>query len=152
NLRYYSHSVFLVITHIGQLLLQLPLSYLKPLVSLIVDPSILALANFPGGGLTDNTPRVLPDGLDAKIKLGSWPVPPLFRFLFEKGNIEREEMLRVFNMGIGMVMMVGADSIDRVTKYFAQIGQRYFFIVYIVKGWGGVTYDAPPAGFASWIE
>src|SRR5438093_1431759 len=79
-----------------------------------------------GGGLTDNVPRVLPDSLDAKIRLGTWPVLPIFKFLFEKGEIERDEMLRVFNMGIGMVMMVAPDAVDAVTKHFAQIGQQFF--------------------------
>jgi phosphoribosylaminoimidazole (AIR) synthetase len=79
-------------------------------------------------------------------------VPLLFRFLFEKGNLDRQEMLRVFNMGIGMVLIAGADQVDGISRHFAQIGQRYFFIGNIVKGSGRVVYDAPPAGFASWIE
>jgi len=95
---------------------------------------------------------VLPDSLDAKIKLGSWPVPPLFRFLFDKGKVGRDEMLRVFNMGIGMVLIVAVDQVENVSKHFTQIGQQHFFIGNIVKGSGRVTYDYPPAGFASWIE
>jgi phosphoribosylformylglycinamidine cyclo-ligase len=137
---------------IGEALLQPHISYLKPLIGLIEQQKIHALAHITGGGLTDNIPRVLPATLDAKIKLGSWQVPPLFRLIYEKGGIDREEMLRVFNMGIGMVMMVAPADIDSVAKHFAQIGQKYFFIGNVVKGRGVVQYDAPPAGFASWIE
>jgi phosphoribosylformylglycinamidine cyclo-ligase len=137
---------------IGEALLQPHISYLKPLIDLIEAGKIHALAHITGGGLTDNVPRVLPQSLDAKIKLGAWPVPPLFRILREKGQIERDEMLRVFNMGIGMVMMVAPADVDAVAKHFGQIGQQYFFIGNVVKGRGVVQYDAPPAGFASWIE
>ena len=61
-------------------------------------------------------------------------------------------MLRVFNMGIGMVLMVAPEKVEIVSRHFAQIGQRYFFIGNVVKGSGRVSYDAPPSGFASWIE
>jgi phosphoribosylformylglycinamidine cyclo-ligase len=61
-------------------------------------------------------------------------------------------MLRVFNMGIGMVLIVAPDQVDRVSKHFAQIGQQFFFMGNVVKGSGRVLYDAPPPGFASWIE
>ncbi len=152
QLGYDPQSVVPGIGKIGEALLQPHISYLKPLLPLVDQRAIHALAHITGGGLTDNVPRVLPESLDAKIKLGSWPVPILFRFLFEKGNIQADETLRVFNMGIGMVMMVGVDQVDTVTKHFAQIGQRYFFIGNIVKGSGRVSYDAPPAGFASWIQ
>lgn len=136
----------------GEVLLQPHISYLKPLLPLVEQRAIHAMAHITGGGLTDNVPRVLPETLDARIKLGSWPVLPVFRFIYENGNVEREEMLRVFNMGIGMVLMVGAESVDQVSKHFAQIGQKYFFIGNVVKGAGKVVYDVPPAGFASWIE
>ena len=119
---------------------------------LVERRAIRAMAHITGGGLTDNVPRVLPDSLDARIKLGSWPVPLLFTFLFDKGGVDREEMLRVFNMGIGMVLIVAPDQVDVVAKHFAQIGQRYFFVGNVVKGSRRVAYDAPPAGFASWIE
>ena len=136
----------------GEALLQPHPSYLKPLLPLVEERALHAMAHITGGGITDNVPRVLPDTLDARIKLGSWPVLPIFRFLYEKGNIDREEMLRVFNMGIGMVLFVGKDDVDRVAKHFARIDQKYFFIGNVVKGEGKVVYDTPPSGFASWIE
>jgi phosphoribosylformylglycinamidine cyclo-ligase len=137
---------------IGEALLAPHISYLKPLIPLVEERRIHALAHITGGGLTDNVPRVLPESLDAHIKLGAWHVPPIFRFFYEKGGVSRDEMLRVFNMGIGMVMMVPPAEVPAVSKHFTQIGQQFFFIGNVVKGSGRVTYDAPPAGFASWIE
>jgi phosphoribosylformylglycinamidine cyclo-ligase len=137
---------------IGEVLLQPHISYLKPLLPLVQQRAVHALAHITGGGLTDNVPRVLPDSLDARIKLGSWPVLPIFRFLFEKGGVDKDEMLRVFNMGIGMVLIAGAEQVDTVSKHFTQIGQKHYFIGNVVKGGRRVTYDYPPAGFASWIE
>jgi len=110
------------------------------------------MAHITGGGLTDNVPRALPDTLDARIKLGSWPVPPIFRFLYDKGKIDRDEMLRVFNMGIGMVLIAASDQVTAIARHFGQIGQQYFFIGNVVRGTRKVVYDAPPSGFASWIE
>jgi phosphoribosylformylglycinamidine cyclo-ligase len=137
---------------IGEALLQPHISYLKPLMPLIDERRIHALAHITGGGLTDNVPRVLPDKLDVRIKLGSWPVLPIFRYIFEKGRVDREEMLRVFNMGVGMVGIAGIDEVDAITKHFTRIGQKFYFIGNVVKGSGRVQYDTPPGGFASWIE
>jgi phosphoribosylformylglycinamidine cyclo-ligase len=95
---------------------------------------------------------VLPESLDARIKPGSWPVLPIFHYIFEKGGVDREEMLRVFNMGIGMVLMVAPDRVEAVSKHLTQTGQKHYFVGNIVKGGGRVAYDYPPAGFASWIE
>src|SRR5436190_3237885 len=152
KLGYEPQSIVPGVGKAGEVLLAPHISYLKPLMPLVEQKAIHALAHITGGGLTDNVPRVLPDSLDAKIRLGTWPVLPIFKFLFEKGEIERDEMLRVFNMGIGMVMMVAPDTVDAVTKHFAQIGQQFFFIGNVVRGSGKVVYDVPPAGFASWIE
>jgi phosphoribosylformylglycinamidine cyclo-ligase len=135
----------------GEVLLQPHLSYLKPLMPLIEARAVHALAHITGGGLTDNVPRVLGDKLNARIKLGSWPVLPIFKFLFEKGNVDHDEMLRVFNMGVGMVVIAGRDEVDRVSRHFTSIGQEHYFIGNVVKGNGTVEYDKPPAGFASWI-
>jgi phosphoribosylformylglycinamidine cyclo-ligase len=137
---------------VGEVLLAPHVSYLKPLRALVDAGAIHALVHITGGGVTDNVPRVLPDSLDAHVKLGSWPVLPVFRYLFEHGNVEREEMLRVFNMGIGMVLIAAPDKVSEIAAHFGQLGQKYYFIGNVVKGKGRVTYDAPPAGFASWIE
>ncbi len=137
---------------IGEALLQPHISYLRPLTPLLEQRTVHALAHITGGGLTDNVPRVLPSTLDAKIKLGSWPVLPIFRLLGEKGKVEPAEMLRVFNMGIGMVIIAATDQVDTLVKHFTRIGQKFYFIGNVVKGSGQVVYDTPPTGFASWIE
>jgi len=152
QLGYEYQTVLPGIGKIGEALLAPHISYLQPLIPLVEKRALHALAHITGGGLTDNVPRVLPPTLDARIKLGSWPVPALFRLMFEKGNVDRDEMLRVFNMGIGMVLILAPDQVDVVTKHFAQIGQQFFFTGNVVKGSGKVQYDYPPAGFASWIE
>jgi phosphoribosylformylglycinamidine cyclo-ligase len=152
KLGYDPQSIIPEIGKAGEVLLAPHISYLKPLLPLVEQRAIHAMAHITGGGLTDNVPRVLPETLDAHIKLGSWPVLPIFKLIFEKGNVDRDEMLRVFNMGVGMVLIVGPDEVDRIAKHFAQIGQKYYFIGNVVKGSGKVVYDVPPAGFASWIE
>jgi len=140
-----------VIGKLGEALLAPHISYLKPLLPLVERRALHALAHITGGGLTDNVPRVLPETLDAKIKLGSWPVLPIFHYLHEQGNVDAGEMLRVFNMGVGMVLIVAPDQVEVVAKHFGAIGQKFFFIGNVVRGSGKVVYDAPPAGFASWI-
>jgi len=137
---------------IGEALLAPHISYFKPLLPLVEERQLHALAHITGGGLTDNVPRVLPSSLDARIKLGSWPVLPIFHAIHEKGGVNPEEMLRVFNMGIGMVLIVAPDQVDAIAKHFTRIGEKFYFIGNVVKGSGRVVYDAPPAGFASWIE
>ena len=136
---------------IGEALLQPHISYLQPLMPLVDAGAIHALAHITGGGLTDNVPRILPAGLDARIKLGSWPLLPIFRFMHEAGSIDPDEMLRVFNMGVGMVVVAPPESVDVIVRQFTRIGQKFYFIGNVVKGSGRVDYDRPPAGFASWI-
>jgi phosphoribosylformylglycinamidine cyclo-ligase len=83
-------------------------SYLPFLQSSISNPqsSIKALAHLTGGGFLENIPRILPEGLGAVVRLESWPIPPLFQFIQQRGEVEMEEMYRVFNMGIGMIVIV----------------------------------------------
>jgi len=152
KLGYEYQSIIPEIGKAGEALLAPHISYLKPLLPLVEQRAIHAMAHITGGGLTDNVPRVLPDTLDAHIKLGSWPVLPLFKLIYEKGGVERDEMLRVFNMGIGMVLILAPEEVERVSKHFVQIGQKFYFIGNVVKGSGRVVYDTPPSGFASWIE
>ena len=152
KLGYDHQSIIPDIGKAGEVLLAPHLSYLKPLLPLVEQRAIHAMAHITGGGLTDNVPRVLPETLDAHIKLGSWPVLPIFQLIYEKGGVEGDEMLRVFNMGIGMVLILAPEEVDRVSKRFLEIGQKFYFIGNVVKGSGRVVYDKPPSGFASWIE
>jgi phosphoribosylformylglycinamidine cyclo-ligase len=72
------------------------------------------MAHITGGGITDNLPRVLPSGTDAVVRLGSWDVPPVFRWLEREGAVAREDMLRTFNMGVGLVLVVAPGDADEV--------------------------------------
>lgn len=89
-------------------------SYFPVLYSLLSD--IKGLAHLTGGGFLENIPRILPEGVDAVIKQGSWPVPPLFELIQSRGEIAPEEMHRVFNMGIGMVAVVAKEDVEKVQK------------------------------------
>jgi len=89
-----------------------------------------AIAHITGGGLLENVPRVVPDGLSVEIRRDSWPVPPIFRFLQEAGEVEEHEMWRVFNMGIGMVLLVSpyyaaatAERLERAGETVYEIGR-----------------------------
>jgi phosphoribosylformylglycinamidine cyclo-ligase len=137
---------------IGEVLLAPHISYLRALLPLVESGSLHAMAHITGGGLTDNIPRILPDDCDAHIKLGSWDVLPIFRYLYEKGDVDAGEMLQVFNMGIGMVLVIAPDQVDRVVRRLEGVRQTYYFIGNVIKGSRRVVYDCPPKGFPSWIE
>jgi phosphoribosylaminoimidazole synthetase len=104
-------------------------SYLSILYSVL--PHIKALAHITGGGFIENIPRVLPENLSAKIHLGSWPVPPLWNLIQQKGNISIDEMYRVFNMGIGMIAIVDQPHAAEIQK---RILEPTFIIGELVKG------------------
>ena len=108
-------------------------SYLNLLYPQLAN--IKALAHLTGGGHIENIPRVLPAHLDAQIRVGSWPVPPLWNLIQKKGSIAREEMYRVFNMGIGMVAIVDAGLVDQVQK---NIPEETYQIGRLVAGQGRV--------------
>ncbi|HSB00986.1 MAG TPA: phosphoribosylformylglycinamidine cyclo-ligase [Anaerolineales bacterium] len=104
-------------------------SYLSILYSLLSH--IKALAHLTGGAFIENIPRVLPEDLNAEIQLGSWPVPPLWNLVQQKGNISTEEMYRVFNMGIGMVAIVDKAQAIEIQE---RIPQRTFIIGELTEG------------------
>ncbi len=137
---------------IGEVLLEPHISYLRPLLPLVEERLIHGLVHITGGGLTDNIPRVLPEDCSVHIKAGSWEVLPVFRYLYQHGQIDIDEMFRVFNMGIGMVLIVGPDVVDRVARRLDGMRQKYYFIGSVVKGDRSVIYDFPPPGFPSWIQ
>ena len=108
---------------------------------------IHALAHITGGGLLENVPRVLPDGLHARIDADLWPQPRLMAFLQAQGRIEPEEMARTFNCGIGMVLVVGADRAPEVLRELADVGEMAWVIGAIEPGEKGCTVHG---GDESW--
>jgi phosphoribosylformylglycinamidine cyclo-ligase len=129
---------------VGQELLEPHLSYLKPLRPLLGHAALHGMAHVTGGGITDNLPRLLPDGTHAMIRVGSWPVPELFHFLQEKGEVETEEMFRVFNMGIGMILAVDPAGLAEVLGLLRSVGQKSYLIGTVQQGGSGVVYDLGP--------
>ena len=91
-----------------------------------VEVELLGMAHITGGGLTENIPRMLPEGVQACIDLGRWKLPDDFKTLQSAGNIDDDEMRRVFNCGIGFVMAVHARDADKLVKMLAQVGERAF--------------------------
>jgi phosphoribosylformylglycinamidine cyclo-ligase len=118
--------------------------YVKSLLPLVRpqggNPArIHALAHITGGGLLENVPRVLPEGLHARIDVDSWEQPRLMAFLQAQGNIEPEEMARTFNCGIGMVLAVSADDAPGVARDLEAAGETVFTIGAIKEGARGCT-------------
>jgi phosphoribosylformylglycinamidine cyclo-ligase len=99
---------------LGEALLEPHRSYYNQLKPLL--PLIKGLAHITGGGLIGNVPRVLPEGLAAKFNGQSWSVLPIFNLIQKRGNVDRDEMYRVFNMGIGMVIICSKGNVDHFTR------------------------------------
>jgi phosphoribosylformylglycinamidine cyclo-ligase len=97
---------------LGEELLRPTRIYVKLCLELIKQAEVHALAHITGGGLPGNLPRVLPEDLRAAVREGSWTVPPVFQLVQQAGQVEDAEMLRTFNMGVGMVAVIGPDSLD----------------------------------------
>jgi phosphoribosylformylglycinamidine cyclo-ligase len=121
---------------VGEALLVPHRSYLSALEPLLERRKIHALAHITGGGFPGNIPRVLPEGLAARVHQGSWPVPPLFRLIQKGGSVPEDEMFRTFNMGIGMVVMVAPEDHHDVEHSLERRGETSFVIGSVVKGRG----------------
>ncbi len=96
--------------------------YVKSLLALHRAGLLKAAAHITGGGLVGNLPRVLPDGLSAALS-AAWPVPPVFAWLARAGGVDAQEMLRVFNCGIGMAVVVAASNADAATALLTEAGE-----------------------------
>ena len=109
-------------TTLGKALLAPTTLYVKPLLSALKKHSIHAVAHITGGGLTENLPRVMPENSKGLIQLKSWERPAIFEWLQTQGNIEESEMLRTFNCGIGMVLVVDESDADAIQAHFNASG------------------------------
>ena len=101
---------------------------------------VRGLAHITGGGLVDNVPRVLPPGRRVFLRRGSWPVPPVFGWLQRLGNIEQAEMDRVFNQGIGYVMIVGRFYAESIQRQLAEDRVPAYVIGEVREGEAGLEY------------
>ena len=128
---------------VGQALLAPTRIYVQPIVRLLgkykVKRVVHAMAHITGGGLVGNIPRVLPKDCNAVIKTSSWPVPKVFSFLQEAGPVEEQEMFRVFNMGIGFVLIVAEDFANAIARKLTRWGEQVDMIGTITPGTGKVV-------------
>jgi phosphoribosylformylglycinamidine cyclo-ligase len=120
---------------IGEELLKPHRSYLPALQTLIDRPGVIkGLAHITGGGLVENIPRILPTNVDVVLENGSWPVLPVFDLLEQIGRIPKDDLLRTFNLGIGMVVIVGSQNQELVTRELDQAGEAHYLIGKVVTG------------------
>ena len=125
----------------GEALLAVHRSFLKPVSKLLERGiPISGMAHITGGGFQDNIPRVLPKAVNAEIDRASWEVPTIFKFLERQGKVDHDEMYRVFNMGIGFVVILPKKSLEKATNILKAQHQPYSVIGVIRKGTGVVTF------------
>jgi phosphoribosylformylglycinamidine cyclo-ligase len=121
---------------VGETLLMPTRIYAKPVAALLarLGPAVRALANVTGGGMVENIPRVIPAGRAVEIREGTWPVPSVFTLLQRGGAVARDEMYRVFNMGVGMAAIVRAADAERACRALRKAGERAWVIGKVVRG------------------
>ncbi|QYE34304.1 phosphoribosylformylglycinamidine cyclo-ligase [Polymorphobacter sp. PAMC 29334] len=124
---------------LGEALLEPTRIYVRSLLPVLKSGAIHALAHITGGGLLENVPRILPDGCHARIDAGAWPQSPLFAWLQAQGRIEPGELARTFNCGIGMVLCVAPDRVDKVTSALNANGEVVHVIGAVEPGEKGCT-------------
>lgn len=123
---------------LGEELLKPTRIYVRMIHELIESFEIKGIAHITGGGFIENIPRTIPQGLKAKVHLGSYPVPPIFNIMQRLGNIEQNEMFNTFNMGIGLVMIVDSKDTDKVMSALHAMQEKAYVIGTIVRGEGGI--------------
>ena len=127
-------------TSLGEALLVPTRLYVKPALAAIRAGGVHALAHITGGGLTENLPRVLPKDLGADIDLGAWSLSPVFAWLAQAGGIEQAEMLKTFNSGIGMILVVSPDRADALDALLSEAGETVHRIGHVTPG-AGIRYS-----------
>jgi phosphoribosylformylglycinamidine cyclo-ligase len=120
---------------IGEELLAVHRSYLKPVMALLDEKLVRGMAHITGGGLIENIPRVLPAGIGVAIEK-TWPVPDIFNFLVAAGQVSEQERYRVFNMGIGMVLVISPRHLSRVEAILRAAGEPFYLIGQTVEAKG----------------
>ena len=128
-------------TTLGEELLKPTRIYVKAFMVLRDKLEIKGMAHITGGGIPGNLPRILPEGIYADIKIGSWPVPKIFELVEKIGNIPEDEMKKTFNMGIGYIMVVSEGMAEEAVSLLNKSGYTAFIIGNIEKGGRGVRYS-----------
>ncbi len=130
---------------LGEALLSPTRIYVGAMLKLMQVVRVSGAAHITGGGITENLPRVLPDGVVAEIDLAAWTLPPVFQWLQDRGGIEATEMLRTFNCGVGMLVAVDADDSDAALACLRDAGENAFTVGRLAAATGKprVTYQNP---------
>jgi phosphoribosylformylglycinamidine cyclo-ligase len=126
---------------LGQCLLEPTRIYVKPLLQLLAQAEVHALAHITGGGISENLPRVLPQGCAAVVDLEAWSLPPVFQWLRQQGGIADAEMLRTFNCGIGMIVCLPAGQFDAALAELRAAGESPLRLGHIEPGSPSVRYS-----------
>ena len=125
----------------GAALMRTHRSYLSVIKKLTGAEVVSGMAHITGGGITDNLPRILPKGMGALVDLASWQPPPLFTHLQQLGAVEQDEMMRTFNMGIGLIAVIPAEKIKKTKAILNRANERHCIIGRIVRGERKVSYN-----------
>jgi phosphoribosylformylglycinamidine cyclo-ligase len=125
---------------VGAALLRPHRSYLKAMQPLLAAGVVKGMAHITGGGVTDNLPRILPDGTAAEVRRGAWAVPALFRWLTEAGAVPLDDQYRAFNMGVGLILAVAAADLAQAETLLRDAGETPVAIGRVVAGTTGVVY------------
>src|SRR5215470_3879798 len=126
---------------VGNELMQTHRSYWPIVKKLIAAECVSAMAHITGGGITENLPRVLPRGISAVIEFGSWPVLSIFTHMQKVGNVPHDDMMRTFNMGIGMLVVVPAKKFNKAESVLGRAAEKYYRVGRIMKGERKVSYS-----------
>jgi len=118
---------------LGEELLQPTRIYVKPVLYLLEKYKVLGIAHITGGGLLENIPRILPEGVSVQINQNSWPKPPIFPLIQKEGEISDEEMYRTFNMGIGMALIIRPDKTEKIIDELKRMNFPSYLIGRVVK-------------------
>lgn len=124
---------------IGEEVLEPTKLYVKPILPLLEENLVKGMAHITGGSFYNNIPRILPKGLGVMINSDAWPVLPIFRLLQEWGHVESKEMYHTFNMGIGMVLVVKPELVERVVEVLETEHEKVYSIGIVTEGDGEVT-------------
>ncbi|WP_138496449.1 phosphoribosylformylglycinamidine cyclo-ligase [Paenibacillus pinistramenti] len=125
---------------LGDVLLEPTRLYVKPVLSLVDKVQVKGMAHITGGGFIENIPRVLPDGVNVEIDYASWPILPVFKLLQEKGQVSNRDMFTTFNMGIGMVIVVGEEEAEAAKAALTEAGETPYVIGRVTAGSRIVTF------------
>ncbi len=125
---------------IGEALLAIHRSYFPTVKPLLAEGSLTGLAHITGGGITDNLPRVLPEGVRAVVREDSWNVPGIFRYIQREGNVPIEDMRRTFNLGVGMILLVKPEGVDATLETLKKHGESPWVLGELEAGERGVVF------------